>query len=338
VNTKAWYFNGGGTAKELAADKNGTIDVPSFNGGFQRGAPTITLPTDPYNQQNAALGPPLSPTSGTAPTTTQIRTQLGITTGSGVPNDVYLPHTGPTDVPPNTLLGGIYVQGDLSQCLMKVDADGNQVYVLKQGTSSPDTVRVNRGAGTTTFYNAGTGLTKTYQGIMDQGILFANGAINDLRGPERVSGVPPPALASNTKLLIATTGDIVVQRDVTCKDYDASGNVLGLYSSGGSVRVGSGTPSNASLDAFIMATGSSGAFEVDNYDSGSPRGTLHLRGGAVTKYYGAFFTFDNDGILKTGYARDFHYDRRGLVPPYYPTSPKMLPDVPIARTLSWKEM
>ena len=338
VNSKAWFYNGGGTAKELAADKNGTIDVPVFNGGFTRSAPNITLPADPYNQQNAALGPPLSPTSGTAPTNAQIRTQLGLTGTTAPPTDVYLPNTGPTGTPPNTLLGGIYVQGDLSQCLMMVDANGNQVYVLKQGTSASDTIRVNRSTNQTTFYNAGTGLTKTYSGSMEQGILFANGAVNDLRGPERVSGVPPPALATNTKLLVASTGDIVVQRDVTCKDFDTGNNVLGLFSSGGSVRVGTGAPANMNLDAFVMATGSSGAFEVDDYDSGNPRGTFHLRGGAVTKYYGAFFTFNNDGTLKTGYARDYHYDKRGHVPPYYPTAPTMNPDVPIARTLSWKEL
>jgi Tfp pilus assembly protein PilX len=334
VNSKAWFFNGGGTAKELAANKNGTIDVPNFYGGFTRGATSISLPTDPYNQQNAALG--RDPSSGTAPTTTQIRTALGLTSGSGVPTDVYLPNTGPTGTPPNTLTGGIYVQGDLSQCLMKVDASGNQVYVLKQGTST-DTVRVNRSTGTTTFYNAGTGTTTTYSGQL-KGIMFANGAINDLRGPDRVSGVPPPALATDTQLLVATTGDIVVQRDVTCQNYDTGNNVLGLFSSGGSVRVGTGAPSNMNLDAFIMATGSDGAFEVDSYNSGSPRGTFHLRGGAVTKYYGAFFTFNDDGTLKTGYARDFHYDRRGLVPPYYPLTPRMDPDIPTARTLSWKEM
>jgi Tfp pilus assembly protein PilX len=335
VNTKAWFYNGG-NPRELAADKNGTIDVPDFFGGFTRGAQTITLPPNPYNQQNAALG--LSSGSGTAPTTTQIRTQLGLTTGSGVPTDVYLPNTGPSGTPPNKLIGGIYVQGDLSQCLMKVDANGNQVYVLKQGTSAPDTIRVNRSTDQTTFYNAATGLTKTYSGCMEQGIMFANGAINDLRGPDRVSGVPPPALATDTQLLVATTGDIVVQRDVTCKDFDTGNNVLGLYSSGGSVRVGTGAPASTNLDAYVMATGTEGAFEVDSYDSGSTRGTFHLRGGSVTKYYGAFGTMNTSGTQQTGYARDFHYDRRGLVPPYYPTTPRMNPDVPIARTLSWKEL
>ncbi len=328
VNSKAWYYNGGGTAKELAADKNGTIDVPNFYGGFNRGAPSVTLPADPYNQQNAALG--LSPSSTTAPTTAQIRTALGITSGSGVPNDVYVPNDG------SALTGGIYVQGDLTQCSMKVDAAGNQVYLLKQGTST-DTVRVNHAAGTTTWYNAGTGTSHTYSGTM-RGIMFTNGAISDLRGPDRVSGVPPPALATDTQMLIASTGDIVVQRDVTCKNFDTSSNVLGLYTSGGSVRIGTGAPNDMNLDAYVMATGTSGALQVDNYNSGSPRGTFHLRGGAVTKYYGAFGTMNTSGVQQSGFNRDFHYDRRGLVPPYYPTTPRMNPDVPTARTLSWKEM
>ena len=76
------------------------------------------------------------------------------------------------------------------------------------------------------------------------------------------------------------------------------------------------TDASKDLDAFVMATNSTnGAFTVDNYGSGSPRGTFHLRGGSVTNFYGAFYTFNSDGSLKTGFARDFHYDRRGLIPP-----------------------
>jgi hypothetical protein len=58
----------------------------------------------------------------------------------------------------------------------------------------------------------------------------------------------------------------------------------------------------------------------------------------VTRYYGAFYTFDTSGKLKTGYARDFHYDRRGLVPPYYPSTNLFNADDPSARTLVWKEI
>jgi type II secretory pathway pseudopilin PulG len=328
VNTKAWYYNNGNN-KELAASNNGTIDQPNFHSGFTRGASTITLPTDPYNQQNAALG--LDPSSAAQPTNSQIDRMIG-QGGSGTPaTGVYLPDT------LGSVRGGIYVQGNLDKCLLSVDTNGNQVYVLTQG-SSTDTIRVNRGTGTTTFYDASaTPHTKVLTGT-PRGILFSTGGISDLRGPDRVSGTPPPALALDSQLLVACNNDIVIQRDITCKNYDTGNNVLGIYSSGGSVRVGTGAPSNMNLDAYVMATGSSGAFEVDNYDTGSPRGTFHLRGGAVTKYYGAFYTFDNDGNLNHGYGRDFHYDQRGLVPPYYPTTPRMNPDIPTARTLAWKEL
>jgi Tfp pilus assembly protein PilX len=336
VNSKAWFYNGGGTAKELAANNNGTIDVPYFYGGFNRGATSITLPADPYNQQNAALGNGLPTVGVTAPpSNAQIRAALGLSGTTAPPNDVYLASADGVNV-----TGGIYVQGDLTQCTMRVDGAGNQVYVLKQGTST-DSIRVNRSTtpAITTLYNSTNPSGKTYSGA-PAGCLFTTGSVLDLRGPERVDGVPPPALAHDTQLLIAASNDIVVSRDVTCSDYATGNNVLGLYTTGGSVRIayGTGVPNNMNLDAFIMAAGSSGAFEVDNHDSGSPRGTFHLRGGAVTKYYGAFFTFNNDGTLKTGYARDFHYDRRGLVPPYYPTTPRMNADVPTARTLSWKEL
>jgi len=41
----------------------------------------------------------------------------------------------------------------------------------------------------------------------------------------------------------------------------------------------------------------------------------------------------------TGYTRSFHYDRRGLIPPLYPTVPNSLtPDTPSARTIAWKEI
>jgi hypothetical protein len=58
----------------------------------------------------------------------------------------------------------------------------------------------------------------------------------------------------------------------------------------------------------------------------------------VAEFYGAFYTFRSDGTLRTGFARDFRYDRRGLVPPYYPSTPLMNPNSPLARTVAWKEM
>jgi hypothetical protein len=130
----------------------------------------------------------------------------------------------------------------------------------------------------------------------------------------------------------------VLQRDLTCQDYDTSDNIVGIFSSGGNVRIGTSAPNDMNLDAFVMAAGNNAAFTVDNYDTGSARGTFHLRGGAVQYDYGAFYTFDTNGVLQTGFARDFHYDRRGNTPPYYPTTIQFNADSPSARTLAWKEI
>jgi len=326
VNGKAWFYNSG-SAKELAANNNGTIDVPSFFGGFTRGATAISLPANAYSQQNAALG--LSPSLTTSPSNSTVNTAIGNGSGTGTPpNGVYVIHSG------SNVTGGIYVQGNLNQCLMKVDSLGRQVYQLTQG-STTTTLTVDLSSNQTLVKVGST--TTTYNGL-PRGIAYINGDASDVRGPDRVSGTPAPAIATNTQILIAASGDIVIQRDITSENFNSATSVLGLYSSGGNVRVGSGTPNDAQVDAYVMSTGSSGQFCVDNYDSGSPRGTFHLRGGSVTSYYGAFYTFNGSGVLQTGFARDFHYDRRGLVPPYYPTTNRFTSDRPIARTVVWKEI
>jgi Tfp pilus assembly protein PilX len=325
VNAKAWYYNQGDPV-ERNANNNGTTDVPQFYGGFQRSAASIALPPNSFGQQNAALG--LNPASTIQPSYGTIRTQLGLPASSSPPPDgIYFPNSG------GALTGGIYVQGNLGQCLMQVDSLGRQVYVLQQGTATR-TVTVDPVANTTRIWDGTTAVD--YTGV-PRGILYCQGGVTDLRGPDRVYGAPPPAVADGTQFLITATSDIVVQRDVTCQNYDEGSAVLGLFSSGGSVRVGTGAPNDMNLDAFVMATGASGAFQVDEYDFGSARGAFHLRGGIVSTCYGAFYTFNADGSLRSGYARDFHYDRRGLVPPYYPTTPRMVPDRPTARTVAWKE-
>jgi hypothetical protein len=342
VNNKAWYYNKG-NPKELAANNNGTIDVPQFYGGFQRGAPSVPLPTNSYNQQATALG--LTAT-GSAPSNATINAQLGTSNGSSPPpNGIYVVNTAPGVFPPpvgTTINGGIYIQGNLNQCLMQADTlNGVQVFRFTQGGVTK-TIEINRAANTTTVtVGAQVGV---YTGVPEREVIYTNGAVSDFRGPDRVSGSPPPALLDGQKWLMASTGDIVIQRDITVEDFSTGGQaVLGIYSSGGDVRVGTGAPNDCNLDAFVMATGGGasgeGVFAVDNYSSGSPRGTFHLRGGMVAQYYGAFYTFNTNGTLKTGYARDFTYDRRGLIPPYFPTTTLFVQtNLPRARTLAWKEL
>lgn len=322
----AWYYNKGRPV-ELASDHNGTIDVPGFYGGFDRGLAPVALPANAFGQQNAALG--LDPSSTVPPSNSVINTQLGLGSGASPPPDgVYLVGSG------GTVTGGIYVQGTLDQLALSVDAMGRQVYTMRQGsvtksfTVDPLTnrTRMTTGSGTT-----------IYDGV-PRGIIYTTGSVSDLRGPDRVGGSPPPAIAQSTQVLLTTVGDVVIRRDVTDENYQSGQGVVGIFASAGNVRVGADAPNNMNLDAFVMATGANSSFTVDNYAQYSPRGTFHLRGGMVTSRYGAFGTFYSSGRQRSGYGRDFQYDRRGLVPPYFPTTNRFTADTPSARTLAWKEL
>jgi len=327
VNNEAWY-NNSGSPVELDADNNGVIDVPGFYGGFDRSEPPITLPPNSYSQQNAALG--RNPSDTTPPSNSEINTALGLGSGgSPPPTGVYAVHSG------STLNGGIYVQGNVDRMTTSIDAYGRQIYALKQGGTTT-TIRVDKSANSTRVTVGAS--SQDYTGV-PLGVAYVKGMVSDLRGPDRVSGSPPPAIAQDTQLLLAATGDVVIQRDLTYEGYPNSQNVFGIYSSGGSVRIGGSAPDDMNLDAFVMATGGTGSFTVDSYGSGSSRGIFNLRGGMVESYYGAFGTFNSTtGQQSTGYGRNFMYDRRGLIPPYYPVTSRFTANVPSARTLAWREL
>lgn len=329
VSQTAWYYNernGSSNPLELDADHNSSVDVPTFGGGFSRGVPNVSLPANAYGQMNAALG--LNAANTTNPDATTINTQLGLGNGALPPSDgVYLANTA------GALTGGLFVQGELDKCLLAVDALGRQVYVLHQG-GSVDSVIVDRGANTTRQVH--NGVPTTFTGV-PLGILYVTGGIDDLRGPDRNNGNVVPALAQQTKLLITAEDDIVLRRDVTCKDFDLGTNVLGIYSAEGSVRVGSGAPNDMHLDAFVMAAGDYGVFAVDDYDNRVLRGMFHLRGGMVSEYYGAFGQF-NGSDATSGYGRNFVYDNRGLIPPYFPSTSRFTANNPTPVRESWREM
>ncbi len=338
VAANATFYNNGSPVTKNA-NNNGTIDVPNFFGGYLRSFASIPLPTNAYNQQAASLGLNNWP-ANTVPTSAQINTQLGI--GSGTPPaGVYLPHAGAA------LTGGIYVQGNADKVKMWADTLVNkQFYQITYGGSTVRTIEVDRVLNTTKLWNNSTmsgGAAASYVGVPPNGVLYGTGSINSLTGPDRnsVTGFVNAAIAENTKLLVAAVNDIVIQGDLTCDSFNNQNNVLGIYSATGAVHIGTAAPKNLNVDAFIMAAGTTGGqFTVDSYSSTSlgARGSMNLRGGAVAKFYGAFGTFDASGKIVTGYSRNWHYDRRGLIPPYYPTTTRFDADIPSARTMSWKEI
>jgi len=334
VGATATYYNNGGSPVVVDANNNGTLDTPDFFGGYVRGQTAIALPTNANDQWCKALG--LTPSGGIAPTSSQINTQLGVPSGTPT-NGGYVVHNAS-----NQVIGGLYIQGTAT--VVKVYADtvtDRQYYRMSVGPNHVS-VEVDPVANKTRVWNkpnTGGAPDFTYDGVPN-GVMYANGGIDNLTGPDRdvSTGSVPPALAINQRALIASNGDIVLQGDLTCDLYDEKTNVLGIFSGGGAVRIGNSAPNNLNVDAFVMACGSSGEFRVDNHNSGLYRGPVNLRGGMVSRYYGAFYTWDTNGNPVTGYTRNFHYDRRGLIPPMYPTTGVFQADTPTARTIAWKEI
>ena len=167
-------------------------------------------------------------------------------------------------------------------------------------------------------------------------MIYVTGGVARLGGLERVGGTPPPSIEANTQVTITAIDDILIDRDITYESYDNSDCILGAYSSGGDVRITTSAPEELTLDMFVLAAGDRGAFKVDSYNYGDYRGQVHLRGGVVERYYGAFGTFSQYGS-QTGYGRDFNYDTRGISPPYYPLTMVFETDQPVPHMTTWME-
>ncbi|MGQ9604015.1 MAG: DUF4900 domain-containing protein [bacterium] len=326
VPQRAVYYNKG-NPKELDADRNGNIDVPNFYGGFRRGVDEIPLPPNSFSQERAALG--LASADTTEVPLSVLKTQLGLDPydPSPVPPGIYFPSSG------STLTGGIYIVGNVTNMRLTVDQDGFQNYTMTDQNGVTKRIVLDRIHSKTKVYS---GPDSTIYNGHPRGIIYSTGTITNLGGSSRVDGIAPPAIEEDTQLTITARGDIIIDRDIAYEKYTGADCVLGIYSSDGNVRIATTAPNELLIDAFVIATGPKGAFTVDNYNVGEYRGQVHLRGGAVQRYYGPFGTFG--GSKMTGYGRDFRYDRRGIAPPYYPLTTVFKVDQPVPHTTSWREV
>jgi hypothetical protein len=355
----AWY-NNNGSPVQLAVNENvvGGVrrDAPvlpdctapnvaddgdNSPANFTRGVAAIPMPTNPYVQQGVSIG--RDPADTSPVTDVQIRQAIAelADNSSPVPTGIYVPVAdGNANSLPDdgeALAGGIYVQGSLDSLTLSVSGPSNTLatYVLVQGVRTV-TVTVDRAGGTTTVTNSGwpspqtrtfTGVPKGWQGPgnANAAIIYVQGHILSLSG----------TLEEKEQTTVATSGRIDITDHVRYEDppivsdpNDNPLNVLGLYSAGNEIRITTAAPDDLELHAVLMAgivgDGFNSSVNVENYNSGSPRGTVRLIGGIIEEYYGAFGTFDpNTGNASTGYGRAFTYDRRmsrGFTPPYFPTT------------------
>jgi hypothetical protein len=286
----------------LDANANGSIDVPTFHDGFNRGATAVTMPTSSTetDMANQASG--------------------GNTYSS---NGIYVPASG------SVLTGGIYVYGDAT-VNMSIDGSNRQVLTVQRG-STTRTITIDR-ANNQTIVRAGSTDT-TYTGIPDGvsnigPLVYVNGNITAISG----------TVQQDNKMTIASKSNIAISDNIQYENYTpASGtpgtpsyvppsaegeaNLLGLISWGGNITIGNSAPTNVDIHSILMAK--SGVVTVEDYDTLAPRGAVTVLGGVISNNYGAFGTMNSStGNLASGYGRNFVYDTRmetSTTPPYFPT-------------------
>jgi Tfp pilus assembly protein PilX len=152
-----------------------------------------------------------------------------------------------------------------------------------------------------------------------------------------VDGIAEVSGELKGQLTIAAAQDLRIVDDVvyhTDPRVDPSStDILGLISEKNVIMAST----SANLDsgdetvmASIMALGES--FTAENYNQGSPRGSLKLHGGIVQARRGPVSTFNSSGIV-SGYAKAYNHDIRLMdtPPPAFPTTGQI-------ERISWQEL
>ena len=251
---------------------------------------------------------------------------------------------------------GIYVEGDASDIQVYADTDGDQVYVITQG-SKTTTIRTDFTRNETTI-SSGT-KSKTFNGVFTDksdptnprpGVsLFVDGSINSLRGG-KTSSMDKPAIASNTRLTITAQRDITVTGDLKytnvvanidgtpVSNIDSIQNVFGIFTNDGNLNLapnssyvkgpGLSLEMNAAVITFNKNTSNDGSRLEGSiaYTGGTSPGAndrWRLVGSRV-----------QSKINSIGFSyRDIFFDTRysggTFSPPFFPgTTYKLFPTVP----------
>jgi hypothetical protein len=334
------------------ADDNDNLPA-AFTLGFDAdlstpGLDPIVVPANSFSQAGIAIG--RSPTITTPVTNDQIRQAVAELADNAlpVPPGIYVPlleadGSFADNLGEATAMGGgIYIQGNLNSLTLQANFPSANLmtYRFVQGGQIV-TVTVNRAAQSTTITNSAwpAPQTRTFSGVPKgwQGPGNANAAIIYVEGDIlSLSGT----LEEREQTTIAASRRIDITNHLRYEDppnpadpTDNPLNVLGLFSQSRDIRIALGAPDDLVIHAVMMA-GTPGPNDPDpaynssvfavNYNSRPIQGQVHLLGGIIEEYYGAFGTFSGStGNPVTGYGRDFAYDTRmsrGFSPPYFPTT------------------
>ena len=274
--------------------------------------------------------------------------------GGTIANGVYI-----SSADGNAISGaGIYVQGNASDIQIYGDSNGDQVYVIVQG-STTTTVRTSFANNQTTISSGSNSRTMTGifkdkgdpANIKNGAMLFVNGAINSLRGG-KTSSMDRPAVATDTRLTITAqaditvTGDLKYQQPVALSTGEAvSGigsitNVLGIFTNDGNVNLAPNatynTPSGSDLSLEMNAAVVAFNSNTSN-DGGAIKGSIVYTGGTATQSSDRWRLVGSrvqSKINTIGYTyRDIFFDTRfsggTFAPPFFPGTNYALASVPV---------
>lgn len=325
-----------------------SVATPQFLGGVSWSAAFVPLPKNANDQAAKAAAGGLS-LSGTVNSINFVATTAPIALqGAGSQNVQLITYN-------QTL------SGNTATTQLAVTAD-KRVFVLS-GTTWVPAVQLN-GVYIPATLPAAVGILPT----PFNGVIYTQSGVASVTGPPRSNASDPAsagaAVASFSQLTLASTGTMHIKSDLKYADPPCSGsnstatgsfvaatcdnksatNILGIYSSGGDILIDSpakytssanpGVGKDVNIQAVLMA--SAGKVTVDGYDQGTADanilGKVHLMGGIIENYYGAFGISDGHG-----FGRDFVYDTRtsdGLAPPSFPTQASWQVTLPTALKLS----
>jgi Tfp pilus assembly protein PilX len=339
----AGWDGSSGSCQSSATATNGIN--PTFTGGFQVNQSAITLPANSFNQEQAVLDG--IGIASSAPTNAQLNAQLKNAAGTAYPtggaaSGVYVPYTVSGSPAVKTFNGGgIFVQGNASITLSPTTSSTtSQTYTIVQsGVTTTITIDPAAGsAGTTTISTTGLG-TQTINGVPQQfssadqlmgdaTMLFVNGNITALSGPAQgqaaiQNGTALSVVASGSNN-ITVTGDILYKAEPVTMTGTVStidqlipanntGQVLGIYTSGGNVQLQNGQSNgNLEIDASIATLSATGSGGIVN--TGNAINTLTIVGGRIQNTI--------QDINTT--TRNVLFDRRflsgGFAPPWFPST------------------
>ncbi|WP_019584636.1 DUF4900 domain-containing protein [Deinococcus apachensis] len=341
------------SARTWQATANQTNDCtqPGYGGyGQQHVTDSVPLPNNAYSQARAALG--LDENNATdALTNAEICQATGQTSSCVPTSGVYVPKKN------GSVSGGIFIQGNAQDVRLSVNGS-NQVYNITDAAGVVTRIEVSYTAKTTTVTSGST--STTLQGVPN-GQLYANGSILSLQGPARTGTVPspapsnsvptqvPPALAPDSQLNIASSGDMKIQGDLTYtndpRQSPNAKNVLGLISGQGHVLIGRNAPNDVYVMGSMLAGASGKGLKVEGIDEGTVtfgnRGKIHLFGSLAESLDQLRGLADGNFNLAKGYDDDFHYDKRflngGAVPPYFPATTKFTANTFWPSQRTWEE-